>query len=293
MLQKPEMSAEYDNEEKIMNENQVTNEEQPATSEVYHQAKDESQLHHDNEVTNSSDPQTKTNEVKPVTNKSNDEEGKDTDESDPEFDQDHTEIDSNKKTSPNKDYAKLFEKYQERFYKVYSVSQKLFQNEVSQRETLSFYQRRNNALIDLLDKFESGKQETTASPEILSNTDISRIENLISMNPKLQSILSPLLAIDDLLQQLKHTHKINLLINEAIPELINDDTSNFELNPQDIEPWVRRHYPNLIISKYKPISINANKFNESIELTTANKKKRKVSKDDEAEESVQSKKSKK
>lgn len=293
MLQKPEMSAEYDNEEKIMNDNQVTNEEQPATSGVYYQSKDESQLHHDNEVTNSSDPQTKTNEVKPVTNKSNDEQGKDTDESDPEFDQDHTEIDANKKSSPNKDYAKLFEKYQERFYKVYSVSQKLFQNEVSQRETLSFYQRRNNALIDLLDKFESGKQETTASPEILSNTDISRIENLISMNPKLQSILSPLLAIDDPLQQLKHTHKINLLINEAIPELINDDTSNFELNPQDIEPWVRRHYPNLIISKYKPISINANKFNESIELTTANKKKRKVSKDDEAEESVQSKKSKK
>ena len=40
---------------------------------------------------------------------------------------------------PNKDYAKLFEKYQERFYKVYSVSQKLFQSEVSRRQALEAF----------------------------------------------------------------------------------------------------------------------------------------------------------
>lgn len=218
------------------------------------------------------------------------------DDSDPEIEQGHVDHDATQDpTSSNKDYAKLFEKYQERFYKVYSISQKLFQNEVSQRQALSFYQRRNNALIDLLDKFESKEPLSPTTDQVMAGTDKSRIENLIAMNPRLQEVLTPLLAIDDSQQQFKETHKINLLINEAIPDLINDDMGNFELNPQDIEPWVRRHYPNLVISKYKPLTINANKFKETVDTgsTTTTKRKRKLSKDDENEEDPQSKKPKK
>lgn len=218
------------------------------------------------------------------------------DDSDPEIEQGHVDNDATQDpTSSNKDYAKLFEKYQERFYKVYSVSQKLFQNEVSQRQALSFYQRRNNALIDLLDKFESKEPVSPTTDQVLADSDKSRIENLITMNPRLQEVLAPLLAIDDSQQQFKETHKINLLINEAIPDLINDDMGNFELNPQDIEPWVRRHYPNLVISKYKPLTISGNKFKETVDTssTTTTKRKRKLLKDDENDEDPQSKKHKK
>lgn len=218
------------------------------------------------------------------------------DDSDPEIEQGHVDNDATQDpTSSNKDYAKLFEKYQERFYKVYSVSQRLFQSEVSQRQALSFYQRRNNALIDLLDKFESKEPVPPTTDQALADSDKSRIENLITMNPRLKEVLTPLLAIDDSQQQFKETHKINLLINEAIPDLINDDMGNFELNPQDIEPWVRRHYPNLVISKYKPLTISGNKFKETVDTgsTTTTKRKRKLSKDDENEEDPQSKKPKK
>lgn len=216
------------------------------------------------------------------------------DDSDPEFEQGYID-NTQDPSSSNKDYAKLFEKYQDRFYRVYSVSQKLFQNEISQRQTLNFYQRRNNALIDLLDKFESKESITPATDQALPDEDKSRIENLIAMNPKLQKVLGPLLTIDDPDQQFKETHKINLFVNEAIPDLINDDMSSFELNPQDIEPWVRRHYPNLVISKYKPLKISGNKFKETIDTgsTTATKRKRKLSKEDENDEDPQSKKPKK
>mmetsp|Transcript_7666 Transcript_7666/g.9492 ORF Transcript_7666/g.9492 Transcript_7666/m.9492 type:complete len:291 (-) Transcript_7666:24-896(-) len=215
------------------------------------------------------------------------------DDSDPEFEQGYID-NAQDASSSNKDYAKLFEKYQERFYKVYSVSQRLFQNEISQRQTLNFYQRRNNALIDLLDKFESKESISPTTTQALPDADKSRIENLIAMNPKLQKVLAPLLTIDDPEQQFKETHKINLLISETIPDLINDDMGSFELNPQDIEPWVRRHYPNLVISKYKPLKISGNKFKETIDSvsTTATKRKRKLSKEDENDEDPQSKKPK-
>ena len=218
------------------------------------------------------------------------------DDSDPEIEQGHEDDDAAQDpTSSNKDYAKLFEKYQERFYKVYSVSQKIFQSEVSQRQALSFYQRRNNALIDLLDKFESKELVAPSTDQAPADGVNSRIENLIAMNPRLLEVLTPLLSIDDPKQQFKETHKINLLINEAIPDLINDDMGNFELNPQDIEPWVRRHYPNLVISKYKPLTISGNKFKETVDTgsTTTTKRKRKLSKDDENDEDPQSKKPKK
>lgn len=224
-------------------------------------------------------------------NHENDEPGNDNDDELLEDIQDGTQQDL---SQTNKDYGKVFEKYQERFSKVYSTSQDLFQAELSQRQALNFYCRRNNALLDLLHESENN-EPAPLQRQILSENDKLRIDNLMKLNPKLQKTLSPLLEIENRSQQLKSTYKINLLINETIPELINDDIDNLELNPQDIEPWVRRHYPHLVISKYMPINVSANKFNESNDIipTSVSKRKRKILKDEDYEDDPQAKRLKK
>ncbi|XP_062811883.1 uncharacterized protein PRCAT00005208001, partial [Priceomyces carsonii] len=148
------------------------------------------------------------------------------------------------------DYPKLFEKYQERFSKAYTISQKLFDIEKAQRETLSFYKRRNNAIIDTLCEME--EKDATSSLNKDKNSQIteidkSRIENIISLNPRVSKYLSYVLNESEDFKVSK-SKEINLLINESIAELSQDDLINQEINPQDVESWCRRHYQNLVIS---------------------------------------------
>lgn len=147
------------------------------------------------------------------------------------------------------DYPKLFEKYQERFHLAYSNSQKLFNIEQAQRETLNYYHRRNIAILDLLLNFEKKESE-----DFLSEPDRNRLENVIQMNPKLKKHLAPLLNDFDK-ESVSKNHKIDLFVTENIPELISDDLKGFEVNPQDIDSWCRRHYPNLVISKFRPLNL--------------------------------------
>lgn len=159
-----------------------------------------------------------------------------------------------------RNYPLLFESYQERFHQAYALSQKLFEMERQQRQTLNYYQRRNNALLDVLEEFEDGDENNI---DALSDKDRMRLENLINMNPRLKPTLETLLNIDDSEMQIRNTYNINLLINEIIPELAHDEVDNFELNPQDIELWVTRHCAHLAISKYTPMNLYADNMKES------------------------------
>lgn len=186
----------------------------------------------------------------------------------------------NNQQKDTKDYSKIFEKYQERFNKVYETSQQLFVSERAQRETLNYYQRRNNALLELLNQLEDN-ENTVEIDDILNDNDKSRIENIIEMNPNLKTLLDPLLHLEKGNVQLKRSYKINLFLQESIPELVNDDIDLIESNPQSSDTWIRRNHPNLVISKYKPIDLKPSGIRETLEAPIPlTKKKRKISKDE-------------
>lgn len=190
----------------------------------------------------------------------------------------------------NKDYSKIFEKYQERFRKVYAISQKLFMTERAQRQTFNHYQRRNNALMDLLNEVEQPNNDQ----DILSDGDKLRLENLSELNPRLKNTLAPLLAIEDPTKniKIKNSYKVNMLLHEGVPELISDDLDLVENNPQDSDFWIRRNYPHLVISKYKPIDLKPTGVHEHFEQSQPLKKgKRKPVKEEEVERDVKKMKS--
>lgn len=170
------------------------------------------------------------------------------------------------------DCAKLFEQYQERFNRAFAISQKLFITERAQRQTLKFYQRRNNALLDILTRVEDTPSEEFGA------ADATRIANLIDLNPKLKDSLEPLLHLDDASATVKASYPVSMLLHELIPELISDDLDIIETNPQESESWVRRNIPNLVISKFSPIELKPTGAREVYEELTS--KRRRRAKDD-------------
>ncbi|KAJ9113295.1 hypothetical protein QFC19_000213 [Naganishia cerealis] len=150
------------------------------------------------------------------------------------------------------DYYALLENLQKQFNESYNVSVELFEAEQAQRQTMNFYQRRNNALLELLSNIES--EPDTNILELTKN----RIENMAQMNPALSLVLEPLMKED---VPLKHAHKINMFIHEGILEIPNEGLENYERNPQDLEPWACRHMPHLTNSRYRKrfIAHNAHK----------------------------------
>lgn len=193
-------------------------------------------------------------------------------------------------SSSSKDYHKIYEKYHDKFKKVYAQSIRLFESEKSQRQTLAYYQRKNQALLRVLEEFETAngyKEEPDSVEQIFAGGDRSRLEKIVQQAPHLASSLGPIFQLiageeqdvddedvdvdEDEPKNSKHIvetpenlilvqkrHYINLYINETVPDLINDDLISIETNPQDPESWTRRHYPNLTTSKFKPVHFPAN-----------------------------------
>lgn len=195
---------------------------------------------------------------------------------------DSSNEDENKESQ--KDYAKQFENYRNRFYKAYNLSKKLFDEEVKQRQTLKYYHRRNESILDLIYQIEKemGKRLPT-SEQILSEGDVMRLKNIVEMNPRLEEILRPLIDSDNLENVFTSSRKINMLIYETISDLINDDMEMLETNPQDIDPWIRKHKPHLVISKFKPMDVSGAKFDEADDTQTVTKK-RKLTRDTETDD---------
>ncbi|KAK6464412.1 hypothetical protein DFJ63DRAFT_70783 [Scheffersomyces coipomensis] len=172
---------------------------------------------------------------------------------------------STSNSSTSKNYPKLYQKYLEKFKKVYTISQHLYEMERDQRQALHYYKRRNNILLDMLQEFESAGEHKPipSSEEILSGKDLGKLDNIIKISPKLGANIQ---AIQDLLQNDEETEEnvevdrnslLNLYLTEQIPDLIQDDLISLESNPQQSENWSKRHYPHLQSNKFKPLDIPA------------------------------------
>lgn len=174
------------------------------------------------------------------------------------------------------DYNKIYEGLQERFNKVYSISQKLFVTEKTQRQTMYYYKRRNDALLDLLCELEDCGDEDLDTP---TSFDHERIANIISEKPELGEILDPVLQIalgeDASNIKVKDSYNVDLAVNESIPDIVNDELDTVEVNPQDTEMWTRRNYAHLVISKFKPVEIRGKGVREYINSPTLNTKRKK------------------
>lgn len=173
----------------------------------------------------------------------------------PEVHEQHTEhqdVEEGHHDGDTSDYYALLENLQKQFSESYNVSVELFEAEQAQRQTMNFYQRRNNALLELLYNIESEPEAN-----ILELTR-GRIENVAQMDPELSLVLEPLMNEE---VALKHAYKINMFIHEGILEIPNEGLENYERNPQDLEPWACRHMPHLTNSRYRKrfIAHNAHK----------------------------------
>lgn len=157
------------------------------------------------------------------------------------------------------DLSSVYELYKRRFQNAYTKSIQLFEHEQAQRQTLYYYQRRNNAILGILDAYEesSGNQKTQVQDPV---SEIAKIDQILARSPVLAPELSKVKAllsqsesdISGLL--LRKRHLLDLYINESVPELINDDVASHENNPQSIHSWAKRNYPDLISVNFKPIN---------------------------------------
>lgn len=161
------------------------------------------------------------------------------------------------------DISKVYVKLQEEFFLKYNQSNQFHHQEKAQRKLLAFYQRRNNAILDILAEFSQGSD----------GTDLGlRIDNLLTLveNPNVKKTLSKL-KVGEFSQDEAKLHKLNLLLLESISELEIDDLINLEKNPQDIEFWLRRSHPNLVLSRFRPIEfVDGKLFKQDSNLDNSN-----------------------
>ncbi|KAM9895287.1 hypothetical protein OXX79_008178 [Metschnikowia pulcherrima] len=176
------------------------------------------------------------------------------------------------------DYNQIYESLQARFNKSYALSQKLFVTEKTQRQTLYHYKRRVNALLDVLRDIEG---ESAANIDEPLQIDHDRLASLVTWRPELKECLQPALDISDGSMMpsqipLKRSYGANLAVDEMIPELPNDELDTIELNPQDTDMWIRRHFSHLVVSKFRPAEIRAKGVREYVDPLAfgARKKKR-------------------
>lgn len=158
------------------------------------------------------------------------------------------------------DISKVYNDLQEEFSSKYKKLMALFEQEKSQRQLLEAYQRRTNSVLDVLHQMESPDSEVLVD---LSDTQ-ARIDNLLELNPHLTSLnhIKSILA-DSTDFHVNDTLKYNLVLQEAINEIELNDLLLIEKNPQDIELWLRRNQPNLVLSRFKPITFEENRLTKA------------------------------
>lgn len=150
--------------------------------------------------------------------------------------------------------------------------------EKAQRQTLYNYRRKIDALLDYMAEFEDRDEDPLDGPLAVDN---KKIEDIISRRPELKNTLSPLLQIsqDDSPAdiKLKKSYNVNLTVDELIPDIPQDELDAVEVNPQETEMWVRRNYPHLVVSKFRPIEVRGKNVREFTDASSlAPKKKRRT-----------------
>ncbi|OBA20820.1 hypothetical protein METBIDRAFT_88212 [Metschnikowia bicuspidata var. bicuspidata NRRL YB-4993] len=177
------------------------------------------------------------------------------------------------------DHNLIYEQLQERFSRAYSLSQKLFVTEKTQRQALYHYKRRVNALLDVLQDMEGTESADVDQP---LEIDHSRLTLLITWRPELASTLNPVLQLaagtDSPAQiPLKRSYAVNLVVEELIPEIANDELDAVEINPQNTEMWIRRNLLHLIMSKFTPAEVTPKGVREYLDPLPIGSKRKKRS----------------
>lgn len=174
------------------------------------------------------------------------------------------------------DYNRIYDDLQDKFNKVYSISQKLYITEKTQRQTMYHLKRRNDAILDLLTELKASETEVSEEPVDL---DSDRLSAIMESKPELAQVLDPLLRMskgeDAKNIQLKDSYNVDLAVTESVPEIVNDELDTVEVNPQDTEMWTRRNYAHLVISKFRPVEIRGKGVREYINSPNMNTKRRK------------------
>lgn len=161
------------------------------------------------------------------------------------------------------DYGKVYDELQLQFYEVYNVSQRLAVTEKVQRQTLYSYRRKIDALLNYMAELEGRDEESIEEPLAL---DSKRIEEILQRKPGLRKTLTPFLQIaqNELPENIKFkkSYNANLAVEELIPDIRQDELDTVEVNPQETEMWVRRNYPHLVVSKFRPVEVRGKDVRE-------------------------------
>ncbi|KAI5954496.1 hypothetical protein KGF54_002271 [Candida jiufengensis] len=153
----------------------------------------------------------------------------------------------------------LYSQLQEKFKTVATSLNTTFENEKNQRKTLAYYQRRNQAILDILEKFEDEIPQETNGNIDSNEIEIDRLNQIISKVPRLKNTLSKITTKEE---KLDSNTLLNLYLIEKIPDLINDEFISFEINPQSADVWCNQNTP-FINGDFKPMTLKSlENFNE-------------------------------
>ncbi|CCG23045.1 hypothetical protein CORT_0D01970 [Candida orthopsilosis Co 90-125] len=163
------------------------------------------------------------------------------------------EIDS----MPFDELQQLYHTLQDRFKAVSTELSKTYEEEQNQRKTLSYYQRRNQAILNILEYLEDA---TTANGNASDSFDTARVKQIVEKVPRLAKKLSPLIQdASPSNTPISSSLLLNAYLMDHIPDLIDDDLASIEINPQSIESWCRRNQAtistNLVPGGIKPVTI--------------------------------------
>lgn len=164
-------------------------------------------------------------------------------------------------TMPFEELQQLYQDLQNQFKTASLQLSKAFEEERNQRKTLSYYERRNQAILNILECIEENSNNSTSnSHETTDPFDTERIRRIVEKAPRLAKTLSPLTTHRQF-SNVPISSNLYLIayLMDHIPDLIDDDLTSIEINPQSIESWCRRNRhsiaANLVSGASKPITI--------------------------------------
>lgn len=130
------------------------------------------------------------------------------------------------------DYQATYKKLQKRFELILKASAALFDLENASRQTMAYYKRRNDAILDYLDTVEERKQATL---------DKDRLDALVGQCPRIADTVLPIADLDNPDLKIHKKHYENLYMTEQISDLVNDDASPLEVDPTLAQWWCQTH----------------------------------------------------
>lgn len=161
--------------------------------------------------------------------------------------------------------SKIYEEYRNRFKVAMEKSNQLFESQQNHFITLSYYYRRDQIYLSILNDLYAANEDEINIDE---DFGVSRLEDLIAKVPRTKKILTPIIKLikHSTITDKRDELRIGNYMIEKVSDLINDDLTKYHTNPQSIENWCHRNsVPNLISGNYVPIILDNNNDYNGIE----------------------------